>query len=114
MAPLLPGLSADPDQIARTVRAAADHGACFIGSNLLHLDAGIRDYFLGFLEREYPDLLDGYRRLYGTKYAPKAYQLRVERRIQEAKAMAGYGDDHHRRVETAIEPLQLALPLLAT
>ncbi|MBX5492857.1 MAG: radical SAM protein [Chloroflexi bacterium] len=112
MAPLLPGLSANPDQIERTVRAAADHGACFIGSNLLHLDAGIRDYFLGFLEREHPELLDGYRRLYGTKYAPKAYQFRVERRIQEAKAMAGYGDDHHRRVETAIEPLQLALPLL--
>jgi DNA repair photolyase len=113
LAPLLPGLSATPEQITRTVRAAAERGACFIGSNLLHLDAGIRDYFLGFLEREYPELLDGYRRLYRTKYAPKAYQLCVERRIQEAKAMVGYGDDHHRRVETPREPLQLALPLLA-
>jgi DNA repair photolyase len=113
MAPLLPGLSANPDRIELTVRAAADHGARFIGSNLLHLDTGIRDYFLGFLEREYPELLDGYRRLYGTKYAPKAYQMRVERRVQEAKAIAGYGDDHHRRVETPREPLQLALPLPA-
>lgn len=84
MAPLLPDLSANPDQIERTVRAVADHGACMIGSNLLHLDAGIRDYFLGFLEREHPELLDGYRRLYGTKYAPQAYQVRVERRVQEA------------------------------
>lgn len=114
MAPLLPGLSADPDQIARTVRAAAEHGACFIGANLLHLDAGIRDYFLGFLEREYPELLEGYRRLYGTKYAPKAYQVRVERRVQEAKTLAGYGEDHHRRIQAPPEPMQLALPLLAT
>jgi DNA repair photolyase len=112
MAPLLPGLSANPKQIERTVRAAADHGACFIGASLLHLDAGIRDYFLGFLEREYPELLDGYRRLYAAKYAPKAYQLRVERRVQEAKAIAGYGETHHRRVEPPSEP-QLALPLLA-
>ncbi len=73
MAPLLPGLSANPDQIERTVHAAADHGARFIGSNLLHLDAGIRDFFLSFLEGEYPELLDGYRRLSGTRYAPKAY-----------------------------------------
>jgi DNA repair photolyase len=113
MAPLLPGLSATSEQIERTVRAAADHGARFIGSNLLHLDAGIRDSFLGFLEREYPDLLDGYRRLYGTKYAPKAYQMRVERRVQEARALAGYGEDHHRRIEAPPEPVQLALPLLA-
>lgn len=113
MAPLLPGLSANPEQIERTVRAAAEHGTCFIGANLLHLDAGIREYFLGFLEREYPELLEGYRRLYGTKYAPKAYQVRVERRVQEAKAIAGYDDDHHCRVEVPPEPMQLALPLLA-
>jgi DNA repair photolyase len=113
MAPLLPGLSADPDQIARTVRAAADHGACFIGSNLLHLDAGIHDYFFGFLEREFPELLDGYRRLYGTRYAPRAYQAQVARRVQEARAMAGYGQEHHHRVEAPAAPRQLALPLLA-
>jgi DNA repair photolyase len=111
MAPLLPGLSANPDQIARTVRAAADHGARFIGSSLLHLDTGIREYFLGFLEQEYPELLAGYQQLYGTKYAPRQYQLRIERRVQEAKATAGYGADHHRRVEPPPEPTQLPLPL---
>jgi DNA repair photolyase len=116
LAPLLPGLSARPEQIARTVRAAADHGARFIGDGLLHLDAGIREYFLDFLAREYPQLLDGYQRLYGTKYAPRAYQARVERRVQEARALAGYAQEHHRRVEAPpepAEPRQLMLPLLA-
>jgi DNA repair photolyase len=110
LAPLLPGLSAAPDQIARTVRAAAAHGACFIGANLLHLDAGIRDYFLSFLEREYPELLDGYRRLYRTTYAPKVYQAQVERRVQAAKTLAGYGEERPRRVEAPPAPIQLALP----
>ncbi|MBI2322297.1 MAG: radical SAM protein [Chloroflexi bacterium] len=114
MAPLLPGLSADPDQIERTVRAAADHGAQFIGSNVVHLGPDVRDYYFAFLEREYPELLAGYRRLYGTKYAPKPYQITVERRVQEAKATAGYGEDHHRRVEPPAEERQLALPIGAS
>jgi len=113
MAPLLPGLSATPDQIARTVRAAADHGAGFIGSNVLHLDDGIRAYFLSFLEQEYPALLAGYQQLYGTKYAPKAYQEQVVRRVQEAKALAGYREALPHRVEPPAEPQQLALPLAA-
>ncbi|HLI26653.1 MAG TPA: radical SAM protein [Chloroflexota bacterium] len=111
MAPLLPGLSAQPDQIARTVRAAADHGACFIGAGLLHLDPGIRDYFLGFVEREYPALIEGYRRLYGTKYAPRAYQRRVEQRVQAAKAAVGYCDAPRPAAPPAREPRQLVLPL---
>jgi len=111
MAPLLPGLSAQPDQIARTVRAAADHGACFIGAGLLHLDPGIRDYFLGFVEREYPALIEGYRRLYGTKYAPRAYQRRVEQRVQAAKAAVGYCDAPRPAAPSAREPRQLVLPL---
>lgn len=112
MAPLLPGLSANPEQIERTVRAAAEHGACFIGSDLLHLDPGIRDYFLGFLERDYPQLLDGYHKIYGSKYAPKSYQSRVERRVAEAKELVRYREVEHRWREPTPECVQLALPVL--
>lgn len=114
MAPLLPGLSANPDQIARTARAAAERGACFIGSDLLRLHADIRDYFLGFLEREYPELLDRYRRLYGTKFAPKAYQTRVDQRVQAAKALAGYRNEDYPGNTRPSQPRQLTLPLLAS
>lgn len=113
MAPLLPGLSAVPEQIERTVRAAADHGACFIGSQVLHLGPDVRDYFLSFLTRAYPDLLATYQRLYGTKYAPKQYQLSVEHRLELAKAAAGFGEDHHRPIDVPGRAEQLALPLLA-
>lgn len=110
MAPLLPGLSADRHQIERTIRAAADHGACFIGSGLLNLGPEVREYYFAFLEAHYPDLLAGYRRLYGGKYAPKAYQARVEERIREAKTAAGYGDEHHRVIQAPARPQQLTLP----
>lgn len=111
MAPLLPGLSASAEQIERTVRAAAEHGARFIGSGLLHLEQGIRDEFLGFVRREYPELLEGYLRLYGAKYAPRGYQERVERRVQAARAAVGSPADDHRRVTSPPAPEQLALPL---
>jgi len=109
MAPLLPGLSATPDQIARTVRAAAEHGARFIGANLLHLDAGIRDEFLRFMEQEYPALLAGYQRLYGTKYAPKAYRACIDARVDEAKAALGYRDAPFHPHPPKPEPCQLPL-----
>ena len=100
-----------PDNIERTVRAAADHGAHFVGSGLLHVGPDVRTYFLGFLEREYPDLLGTYRQLYGGKYPPKRYQAAVDGRVRVAKAAVGFAETHHRRVERPAEPIQLALPL---
>jgi len=46
MAPLLPGLSARPEIVERTARAAAEHGACFLGANVLHLGPGVREHYL--------------------------------------------------------------------
>ena len=111
MAPLLPGLSADRAQVERTVRAAADHGARFVGSGLLNLSAELRDYYFDFLAAEYPSLLDGYRRLYGEKYAPKRYRDRVSERVLELQRLAGIPEraDRPRAVTPAVR--QLGLPL---
>ena len=111
MAPLLPGLSADRAQVERTVRAAADHGARFVGSGLLNLSAELRDYYFDFLAAEYPSLLDGYRRLYGEKYAPKRYRERVSARVLELQRLAGIPEraDRPRAVTPAVR--QLGLPL---
>ncbi len=109
VAPLLPGLSANRDKVTATVRAAAEHGARFIGSNVLHLGPDVREHFLGFLQQEYPDLLAGYQRLYGAKHAPKRYRTRVDERVREVKGELGYADQDHHRVERPPEPQQLAL-----
>ena len=65
----------DQPPVRRRDRAAiADHGAAFVGANLLYLQGGTRTHFLEFLAREYPDLTAAYDELYagGSKYAPGA------------------------------------------
>lgn len=77
MAPLVPGITTNRAGLERTVKAAADHGAAFIGANLLHLQGGTRDHFLSFLAGQYPHLLPKYSRLYPGKYARKEYASQV-------------------------------------
>ena len=73
MAPVVPGFTTQPAKLEATIKAIADHGAAFVGANVLYLKGGTRDHFMGFLAGEFPDLVDGYKRLYPGAYAPKAY-----------------------------------------
>ena len=77
MNPIVPGISSRPALIERTVKAIADHGAQFIGCNVLFLEGGTREHFMLFLQREFPHLVDGYKELYAAKYAPSAYRAEV-------------------------------------
>src|SRR5207248_913465 len=52
MAPILPGLSDRPEQLADVVRAARDAGAHFVWTNLLYLRPGTREHFLNNLARD--------------------------------------------------------------
>jgi DNA repair photolyase len=89
MAPLVPGFSTAPAKLDATIKAIADHGARFVGANLLHLQDGTRDHFMGFLAREFPALVDQYDRLYASKYAPKDYASRVQKTVGMLKARYG-------------------------
>jgi len=64
MAPLLPGLSDRPEELERVVVAAREAGACGIWANLLYLRPGTREHFLSCLERDWPEQLPVYERLY--------------------------------------------------
>jgi DNA repair photolyase len=73
MAPLLPGLSDHLSQIARVVEAAREAGACGVWANLLYLRPGTREHFLACLERDWPELVPEYERLYaGRAYLPQS------------------------------------------
>jgi DNA repair photolyase len=108
MAPLLPGISTDRAQIEATVRAAAEHGACFLWTGLLHVDAGVRDHFLGFLRDRYPHLLDGYLKLYAGKYARPDFAARVDARAEAERQRWGLGK-RYVVPETAPAARQLSL-----
>src|SRR5436190_10362744 len=67
MAPILPGISDRPEQLAEVVRAAREAGACGVWANLLFLKPGTREHFLAALARDYPEQLERYERLYARR-----------------------------------------------
>src|SRR6478672_13008367 len=77
MAPVVPGFTTQPARLEATIKAIAEHGAAFMGANVMYLKGGTRDHFMKFLQTEWPDLVDGYQRLYPGAYAPKSYASTV-------------------------------------
>jgi DNA repair photolyase len=77
MAPVVPGFTTQTSKLEATIKAVAEHGAAFMGANVLHLKGGTKDHFLGFLARTFPQMLDGYRRLYPGAYASPEYTSAV-------------------------------------
>jgi len=77
MHPIVPGLTSQPAKLESTIKAIADHGAAFMGTNLLYLKDGTRVHFMNFLEKHFPVLATKYQRLYRGAYAPDAYAKEV-------------------------------------
>jgi DNA repair photolyase len=73
MAPVVPGFTTQTARLEATIKAVADHGAAFLGTNVLHLKDGTKDHFMGFLAREFPHMVESYQRLYAGAYASKEY-----------------------------------------
>lgn len=78
MMPLVPGITATRDGIETTMRAIADAGVRCAGTCVARLDPGVREHFMDFLAREYPSLVDGYRRLYPRASALPAYAAKIK------------------------------------
>jgi len=54
MNPIVPGFSSSRAKIERTIKAIADHGARFVGCNVMFLEDGTREHFMRFLQHEFP------------------------------------------------------------
>jgi DNA repair photolyase len=78
MNPIVPGFSSSRAKMERTVKAIVDHGARFIGCNVMFLEDGTRTHFMKFLEREFPSSVPRYERLYAKKYAPLEYRKQIQ------------------------------------
>jgi DNA repair photolyase len=85
MSPIVPGISSKPALIERTIVDAAQAGVPVVGSNVMHLQGGTRDHFVTWLTQEHPELVDGYRRLYGRDYAPPSYCNEVKTVVAELR-----------------------------
>ncbi|MCQ3804104.1 MAG: radical SAM protein [bacterium] len=72
VAPLLPGISDAPRQVAEVMRACRDAGADFAAPIRLHLRPGVKEHYMEWLAEEFPDLVGTYHQLYGNRsYLPR-------------------------------------------
>ena len=107
MAPILPGISDRPKQLAEVVRAAREAGACGVWANLLFLKPGTREHFLDNLARDWPEELERYERLYRRRAylgADKTKPLREQVRTLARE----HGVRDRRRVRLQPEPPVIA------
>ena len=105
MAPVVPGFTTHPAKLEATIKAIADHGAAFMGANIMYLKGGTKDHFMGFLASQFPHMVEGYNRLYAGAYAKSDYvsgvrgmisvlqdRYDLRRRTREAPDGAGGAD----------------------
>jgi DNA repair photolyase len=86
IAPLMPGINDDPDQVQPIIDRAREAGATFLGGVALHLRDEVKDVFFAWLQAKRPDLLPRYEVLYGDR----AY-MRPEQRKHATRAVKGWG-----------------------
>ncbi len=109
MAPILPGLSDKPELLAEVVREARAAGATGIWANLLYLRPGTREHFLAALERDWPELLPEYERLYARNaYLPRRETDPVREKVRELAREHGVRDRRRVRLRP---PEQLTLAM---
>jgi DNA repair photolyase len=92
MGPVVPFLSDSPEHLDAAVRKIARAGAAHVSPIVLHLRPGAREWFLAWLAREHPDLIEAYRGFYGNRaYAPASYQRQISDRVAALAREHGVG-----------------------
>jgi DNA repair photolyase len=112
MAPILPGLSDRPEQLAEVVQAAREAGATGVWANLLYLAPGTKEHFLEALARDWPEQLERYEELYARgAYLPRSEVEPVRLQVRELAREHGVRDRRTSRLAPPPEPEQLTLSL---
>ena len=89
MAPIVPGFTSSRSKIERTIKAIADHGARFVGCNVMHLKGGTRTHFMNFISREFPAMRPRFEKLYATANAPAAYRKEAQAMVNVLQSRYG-------------------------
>ena len=85
-APILPGLTDSPAQLDALARAAATHQAQFLFGNVLFLMPSAVAQFMPFLEKEFPQLVRRYRKLYRhSAYLAGEYKEDIARLVADLR-----------------------------
>jgi DNA repair photolyase len=116
MAPILPGITDSAGSIEAVAAAARDHGASSFSTAPLRLAPHVKEFYLGYVGDEYPDLLPRYQRAYPGTHAPPEYREKLNQRVERIRAAYGFSGRGDRRRDTSLPPVprlgpQLMLPI---
>jgi len=100
MSPVVPGFTTQPSKLEATIKAIADHGAAFMGANVMYLKGGTKDHFMGFLASEFPQMVESYNRLYAGAYAATDYVKAVRGMIDTLQQRYDLRRRRHRSEES--------------
>jgi DNA repair photolyase len=110
MAPILPGLSDRPEQLAEVVKAVRAAGATSVWANLLYLRPGTKEHFLEALAKDWPEELERYEQLYAKRaYLPRSETDPVRTRVRDLAREHGVRDRRGVKLVPPPEPAQLSL-----
>src|SRR3954469_20299141 len=112
MAPIVPGFSSSRGKLERTNKAIADHGARFVGCNVMYLQDGTRTHFIKFIERDFPAMRPRFEKLYAKKYPPDWYRKEVQGMVRVLQDRYGLrkrkkADAEHESAEAPAESEQV-------
>jgi DNA repair photolyase len=115
MAPILPGLTDSASSIEGVAAAAREHNAASFTGIPLRLAPHVKEFYLGFVGDQYPDLLPRYKRAYPGTHAPADYRDKLAERVECIRARYGFASGEPDR-RPAPEPPprrgpQLLLPI---
>jgi DNA repair photolyase len=92
--PVLPGITDSPKDLEALVRAAAAAGAHHLFAGPLFLKPCSAAVFLPFLEKQFPHLVENYKRRYhGRAFLPDAYAKPLSQLVARLRQKYGIGRD---------------------
>jgi DNA repair photolyase len=90
VAPLMPGVNDDPEQVREVLRLCREAGADYVSGIALHLRGEVRQVFMEWLAGHRPDLVPRYRELYRRgAYAPAAERRRLSSLLEGPDLASG-------------------------
>jgi DNA repair photolyase len=111
LAPILPGISDRPEQLAAVVSAAREAGATHLWCNLLYLQPGTREHFLEHLARDWPEQLARYEQLYRRAYLDRGVSDPIKQQVRALREQLGIADRRPVKLEPSPPAEQLALAI---
>jgi DNA repair photolyase len=92
VAPVLPWLTDSAEQIDQLLGELASAGATGVTTLVLHLRPGVKEWYLGWLAQERPELVKRYEQLYarGSNASP-SYRRAFEERVRPLLDKHGFG-----------------------